>query len=178
MTLVRTIVSLHGGTVEAFSDGPGSGATFSVRWPRASSRTRTAKISALFRPHGAAPLRVLIVDDNADAAELLAELVGSIGHQVTVAHDATSAIEIAKDFAPQAALLDIGLPVIDGYELALRLRQLPNCADTLLIAVSGYTQPEDRERSKRAGFAHHLGKPVDVATLGSLLPHTAVKPAR
>ncbi|MBA3463217.1 MAG: response regulator [Deltaproteobacteria bacterium] len=178
LTLVRTIVSLHGGTVEALSDGPGLGATFSVRWPRASSRTRTAKISALIRPAGAAPLRVLIVDDNADAAELLAELVGSIGHQVTVAHDATSAIEIAKDFAPQAALLDIGLPVVDGYELARLLRQLPSCADTLLIAITGYTQPEDRERALRAGFAHHLGKPVDVATLGSLLPNTAVKPAR
>lgn len=178
LTLVRTIVSLHGGTVEAHSDGPGTGSTFLVRWPRASSRTRTAKISALIRPEATTPLRVLIVDDNVDAAELLAEIVSSVGHQVAVAHDATLAIEIAKDFAPHAALLDLGLPVIDGYELARHLQELPSCADTQLIAITGYNQPEDRERSKRAGFAHHIAKPVDAATLGSLLPHAATKTTR
>jgi signal transduction histidine kinase len=169
LTLVRTLVELHGGTVEAHSDGPGTGATFTVRWPKASSQTATAKTPALTRPVPGAPLRILIVDDNADAAEMLSAVVGSLGHETALAHDGMTGLEIAQDFAPHVALLDIGLPVIDGYELAARLRALPACSRTILVAVTGYGQSEDRERSKRAGFAHHLVKPIELATLRTLL---------
>ena len=92
-----------------------------------------------------------------------------MGHEVMVAHDGATALEIAEDFSPSIAVLDIGLPLLDGYEVARRLRQIPSCADTILIALTGYGQPEDLERSKAAGFAHHLVKPVAIKTLKSLL---------
>ena len=114
-------------------------------------------------------MRILIVDDNADAAEMLSAVVGSFGHEIALAHDGLTGLQVAQDFAPDVALLDIGLPVIDGYELAARMRALPACARTVFVAVTGYGQPEDRERSKRAGFAHHLVKPIEVATLRALL---------
>lgn len=167
LTLVRTLVELHGGTIKAHSDGPGTGSTFTMWWPSPSPGDRTGRAPAL--AGRVVPLRVLLVDDNVDAVALFAELVGSFGHEVTVAHDAKSALEIAKDFGPQAALLDIGLPDLDGWELARQLRLLPSCVDTLLIAATGYDQVGDRDRSKRAGFDHHLVKPVDLATLEAVL---------
>jgi two-component system, sensor histidine kinase len=169
LTLVRTLVELHGGTIEAHSDGPGRGATFTLRWPGASEATPTARIVPLARPARVASRRVLIVDDNADAAEMLAALLQTLAYEVAVATDGAAALDVARDFAPHVALLDIGLPIMDGYEVARRLHQLEACRDTLLIAVSGYGQPSDRERSRQAGFAHHLVKPVELATLTSLL---------
>jgi CheY-like chemotaxis protein len=177
LTLARALVELHGGTIEAHSDGPGLGATFALRWPRASEATPTAKIAPLARP---APVRrrVLIVDDNADAAEMLTALLQALGYETALANDGAAALEVARGFAPQIALLDIGLPIMDGYELARRLRQLDACRETLLVAVSGYGQPSDRERSRLAGFAHHLVKPVELATLTSLLESASADPAR
>jgi CheY-like chemotaxis protein len=169
LTLARTLVDLHGGTIEAHSDGPDRGATFTMRWPRASEATPTAKIAPLPRQVPVSRRRVLIVDDNVDAAEMLAALLQTLGYEVAVATDGAAALETARHFAPQVVLLDIGLPIMDGYEVARRLHQMEACRDTLLIAVSGYGQPSDRERSRQAGFAHHLVKPVEIATLGALL---------
>jgi signal transduction histidine kinase len=169
LTLVRTLVELHGGGVDAYSAGPGEGATFTVRWPLASRTTATGKIRAIDPTLLTGPLRVLIVDDNMDAAEMLAAVVSSLGHEIMLAHDGLQGLELAHTFAPHVALLDIGLPTLDGYELAVRLRALSTCSDTRLIAITGYGRPEDRERSRRAGFAHHLVKPVDLPTLRALL---------
>jgi CheY-like chemotaxis protein len=120
---------------------------------------------------------VLIVDDNADAAEMLAALLQTLGYETAVAHDGAAALDLARGFAPHVALLDIGLPIMDGYEVARRLHLLDGCRDTLLIAVSGYGQPSDRARSRQAGFAHHLVKPVELATLASLLESAPAVPA-
>jgi CheY-like chemotaxis protein len=129
-------------------------------------RARDAKAPHA-RPPGAR--RILIVDDNADAADMLSELLTATGHDVEVARDAEAGLAIAARFAPHVALLDIGLPAIDGYELARRLRLIPVCRTTVLVAVTGYGQPGDRQRSRAAGFAHHLVKPANLATLESLL---------
>jgi CheY-like chemotaxis protein len=169
LTLARALVELHGGTIQAHSDGPGRGATFTVRWPRASEATPTAEIVPLARPARVLRRRILVVDDNTDAAEMLAALLETLGYDVALAADGATALDVARDFAPHIALLDIGLPIMDGYEVARRLRQLEACRDTLLVAISGYGQPSDRERSRQAGFAHHLVKPVELATLTSLL---------
>jgi CheY-like chemotaxis protein len=104
---------------------------------------------------------ILIVDDNEDAAEMLAETLKMSGHEVRVAHDAPAALRLAEGFRPDIAFLDIGLPVMDGYELAGRLRQLPGLAGIRLVAVTGYGQESDRQKSGAAGFHHHLVKPVD-----------------
>jgi signal transduction histidine kinase/PleD family two-component response regulator len=172
LALVRTLAELHGGTVEAHSDGPGTGSTFTLRWPKAPDKTPT-QAPARTAPQTGRSLRVLVVDDNVDAAELLAALLTSTGYELAVANDAKLALTMAADFRPDVALLDIGLPVIDGYMLAEQLRLVPGCANTLLVAVTGYGQPEDRERSRRAGFAHHLVKPVPIDALQSLLQAAA-----
>jgi signal transduction histidine kinase len=177
LTLVRTLVELHGGTIEAHSDGPGRGATFTMRWPGASEATPTARIVPLARPTRVARRRVLIVDDNADAADMLAALLETLAYEIAVATDGAAGLDVARDFAPHVALLDIGLPIMDGYEVARRLHQLETCRDTLLVAVSGYGQPSDRERSRQAGFAHHLVKPVELATLTSILETVHGDPA-
>jgi len=169
LTLARALVELHGGTIEAHSDGLDRGATFIVRWPTASEATPTAEMVALARPASAPRRRVLVVDDNSDAAEMLAALLETLGYEIALATDGAAALDTARQFAPHVALLDIGLPIMDGYEVARRLRQLDACRDTLLIAISGYGQPNDRERSRQAGFAHHLVKPVELGTLTSLL---------
>jgi CheY-like chemotaxis protein len=114
-------------------------------------------------------VRVLIVDDNVDAAVMLHELLGGIGHQVAVAHDGMSALEVASAFWPDVALLDIGLPVMDGYELARRMRDQAGGRRLRLIAVTGYGQEADRARSRQAGFDHHLVKPIALEALVPLL---------
>jgi two-component system CheB/CheR fusion protein len=115
------------------------------------------------------PQRILIVEDSVGAAAALAELLELEGHQVWVAHDGAAALAAALSCRPEVVLCDIGLPGMDGYEVARRLRQELHLEDTLLIALTGYGQEEDRRRSQAAGFAHHLVKPVDVATLAALL---------
>ncbi len=124
--------------------------------------------STLSAAPGAGAHRVLVVDDNEDAVRSLAILLELNGHEVQLARDGYAAIEIARDFVPHAVILDIGLPGINGYETARRLRQLPNCK-MLLVALSGYGQDKDRERSREAGFDHHLLKPVDVDALQEVL---------
>jgi signal transduction histidine kinase/CheY-like chemotaxis protein len=160
LTLVKSLVELHGGRVEGRSEGVGKGSEFVVRLPRApqldakgmpAERAPRAKV-----PRTRAPRRVLVVDDNPDAADLIAEYLRDAGHDPVVAYDPVRALELAAQQPPDIAILDIGLPVMDGYELATRL---PG-TQPVLIAVTGYGQDHDRARSKAAGFAHHLIKPV------------------
>ncbi|MCM5682948.1 ATP-binding protein [Schlegelella sp. S2-27] len=165
LALVKNLVELHGGTVEAKSDGPGHGSEFVVRLP---ARRTPASDNVVAAVQGAAPSgsegrRIVIVDDNADAAEMLGMLLRANGHSVLIAHDPMEALSVAETYEPQIALLDIGLPLMDGYELASQLRvRIPACR---LIAVSGYGQDADRKRSEAAGFNGHLVKPVDAGLL-------------
>jgi CheY-like chemotaxis protein/two-component sensor histidine kinase len=181
LAIVRSLVQLHGGRVEASSPGPGRGATFTVWLPRApdvcdvcdaSSTGAPAAPSAIARPERRAT-SVLVVDDNVDAATLLADLLESHGYTARVAHDAPQVLELAHDFVPDVALLDIGLPAMDGYELARRLRALPSWCNVRMMALTGYGQSSDRIRSKEAGFDHYLVKPISFAMLESLLPAVA-----
>jgi signal transduction histidine kinase len=173
LTIVRNVVELHGGTVHAHSSGQGQGSEFVVRLPllvRAlAARSRAARHAA---PGRAGADRVLVVDDNADAADLIAEGLGTLGFEVRVAHDALSALDVAREFEPEVGVLDIGLPVIDGYDLAQRLRALLG-SRLVLIAVTGYGQSNDRERSRMAGFADHLVKPVEVRELAERIQAVA-----
>jgi len=175
LALVKGLVELHGGAVEARSGGPGSGAELVVRLPLAPEKP----ILQGGPPTRAAPmrsLRVLIVEDNVDAAETLRELLLMWGHEVEVAHDGAAGVELARAFRPEILLCDIGLPVMDGYEVARAIRADPALASTFLVAVTGYALPEDQRRAAEAGFSRHLAKPVAVETIEELLataPHLA-----
>ncbi len=169
LALVKNLVELHGGTVEARSAGPGCGSEFIVRLPAvAVMATRTGRKLVEVGALGAAQRRILVVDDNADAADLLGMLLRASGHEVLIAHDPVSALDVAASFDPEIALLDIGLPVMDGYELGAHLRERtkPGCR---LIALTGYGQESDRQRSEAAGFDSHLVKPIDAEVLLQLV---------
>lgn len=173
LALVKHLIDLHGGTVVAESAGLGQGATFTVRLPlletaaAAGGRPKQASSSAQDR------LRIMVVDDNADAGDTLAALLQSAGHDVQVAYDGPQALDLAPRHPPQVFILDIGLPGMDGTELAQRLRATPVGRGAVLIALTGYGQDADREKSARAGFDHHLVKPVDPDVLFSLLDRVA-----
>jgi signal transduction histidine kinase len=172
LTIVRTLVELHGGTVEAHSAGRGQGSTFVVRLPLAAEEPGVAEDDA---PAARAPgahdepaLRVLVVDDNVDAAETMADLFRTLGHEVRVCHDGRSVRGVVVGYRPHLVLLDIGLPEMDGYEVARELRQA-GVNPGMLVALTGYGQEGDRQRALDAGFAQHLVKPVSFATLRQLL---------
>ena len=170
LTVVKKLVELHGGSVSATSGGPGLGSEFTVRFPSA-NRPEEAGAS----PEPPAPTtrrprsRILVVDDNVDTARGLARLLGRAGHEVRAVHGGLEGIEAAREFRPEIVLLDIGLPGMDGYQVASTLRQGESGGDLLIIALSGYGQEEDRKLSRRAGFDQHLVKPVDFDELLSLL---------
>jgi len=169
LTLVRSLVEMHEGRVTASSPGLGQGSEFVIRLP-----VRVPADAALPAPEPAAaigtrPLRVLVVEDNIDAAESLATLLRLWNHDVHVVHDGRTAIEEARLQQPEVVLLDIGLPGLDGYQVARRLRDELGLDHTLLVAMTGYGQPEDRRRSQEAGIHHHFVKPVEPAVLRSLL---------
>jgi signal transduction histidine kinase len=176
LAIVRSLVELHQGRVWASSEGPGTGSEFVVELPlvpglragqRTPARRREAKAAD---PTGERPARILIVDDNQDALESLAEFLTELGHEVRTAHDGPSALEAAGVFRPTICLVDIGLPVMDGYEVARRLRQLEGLPGNVrLMALTGYGQEADRRRSKEAGFDGHLVKPVDLEVLAKSL---------
>jgi len=171
LAIVKTLVELHGGTVEAHSEGHGRGSEFAVRLPAARAGG-LPEPSAPAAPEVAArpdAMRVLVVDDNEDAADLLAMSVRLMGHLVRVAHDGPTALQIAAQFQPDVALLDIGLPVMDGYELARHLRALPGLEPVRLIAVTGYSQEADRRHTAAAGFERHLVKPIQLDELQEAL---------
>ena len=176
LALVKNLVELHGGSVTAHSDGPGLGSEFIIRLPSPVSRLvagpeQTGREAGSPRPvpQRSSMGRVLVVDDNRDAGDSLAEVLRAFGHTVRVAADPLSALARADEFEPQVAVLDIGLPGMDGYELARRIRETPGGASCRLIALSGYGQDRDRRRSQEAGFEAHLAKPADMAQLKSLL---------
>ena len=168
LALVRSLVELHGGRVSVHSDGLGRGSKFSVVLPRlhqaAAGDTRQAP-QAGAGPAAPAPLRILVVDDNVDAAQLLAMFLDGVGYRVAVEHDPARALEAAAQENFDAFLLDIGLPGMDGIELARRLRALPQAHDALLIAITGYGSPQDREAALEAGFDHHFVKPAPLDKL-------------
>jgi signal transduction histidine kinase/ActR/RegA family two-component response regulator len=162
LALVKSLVALHGGSSAVRSEGPGRGSEFEVRLPATGAPERRGEAApAPAGKRSVTAKRVLVVDDNEDSAELLCEMLQWVGHEVAVAHDGPSALVMADRFAPEVAVLDIGLPVMDGYELGRRLREGPQGGTCRLIALSGYGQERDRARSSAAGFEAHLVKPVD-----------------
>ena len=176
LAIVRSLVALHGGSVHAASEGAGCGTELTIRLPLAEPAAAAERAeAAVSRARSPAPgaKRVLIVDDNPDAAETLAAALRLDGMAVEVAHDGPQALKVAPEFKPDVALLDIGLPVMDGYELARRLRLAaardPSAPPLRLIALSGYGEQSDRERSRKAGFFRHLVKPVDLEALMALI---------
>ena len=175
LALVKSLVELHGGGVAAHSDGEGQGSRLTVRLPLLdAAAVAPAQVVASQAAPADAPanagLRVLVVDDNVDAADSLALLLReAAGYAVTMCHDGASALELAAALTPQALILDIGLPDIDGYELARRLRLREPTADALMIALTGYGQLEDRARAREAGFDYHLSKPADPQQILKLL---------
>ena len=170
LTLVQKLVELHGGSVTAHSAGVDCGSEFVVRLPcDTTARPAITPTEGDGREAEPDPLRVLVVDDNRDAAESLAILMELWGNDVHRAFDGTQALEVSATHRPDVIFLDIGLPGMDGYEVAARLRELPATARCVLVAVTGYGQEEDRRRSRRAGFDQHLVKPVAPEILQSLL---------
>ncbi|MDB4968847.1 MAG: two-component hybrid sensor and regulator, partial [Myxococcales bacterium] len=173
LAIVRSLVELHGGTVAAQSAGRDQGSDFIVRLPLAiqpgeRAAPADARPAPALEPLGDG-LRVLVVDDNVDAADLLAESLRTMGYQTAIAYDGPEALRVAAQFEPQIALLDIGLPVMDGYELAQHLRRVPGRERLRLVAITGYGQDSDRARSERAGFDSHLVKPINLDQIGTLL---------
>jgi CheY-like chemotaxis protein len=174
LTLVRRLVELHGGQVEARSAGPGEGSEFIVRLPILVGDSKEASApeeEGAYKTNGSTK-RVLIVDDNADAAHSLALLLRVWGNDVSVAHDGPEALESVMMQKPDVIFLDIGLPGMDGYQVARRLRELDNGDISLLVAMTGYGQEDDRRRSLEAGFDRHLVKPVEPETIRDLLTAT------
>jgi PAS domain S-box-containing protein len=174
LTLVRSLVEMHGGRVEALSEGLGKGSTFVVRLPTLADPSRGGKEGPLAaaraeaadgRPHS----RILVIEDNRDSALMLAELVRAWGHEVHMAYDGVAGLLAARDLQPQIVLLDIGLPGMNGYEVARELRKTPGLEESLIVALTGYGQVEDRQRAQASGVNVHLVKPADPDVLQPLL---------
>jgi CheY-like chemotaxis protein len=177
LALARSLVELHGGSVAAASPGLGKGSTFTVRLPRFEQEIESPVAEAVRHAATAqAPLRVLVVDDNLDAAHTLNLFLAAAGHRVEIAYNALDALDIAKVFSPQVCLLDIGLPDLDGNELARRLRRLPQTAGATLIAATGYGRQQDRDAAHEAGFDHYMVKPVNTLQLSELLVSASATP--
>ncbi len=172
LALVDQMTRLHGGSVAVFSAGPGAGSRFEVRLPLAEPITLPSKPD-LAHDYSAAKRRVLLVDDNPDALDSLKMLLELVGHEIEVASDGRRGIERVLSWHPEVALIDIGLPDIDGYELATRVRAMNLSARPLMVALTGYGQPEDRQRALAAGFDLHLTKPVDLDELNRILSSEA-----
>jgi len=172
LALSRRLAEMHGGTIEAHSEGLGKGSTLVVRLPLSVPPTAPRDVSA---PRSAQlpPLRILVVDDNRDAAASLEMVLGELGAQVQVSHDGSSALEAFAHFAPEVVLLDIGMPGMDGYEVARALRERDPERRTTLVALTGFGQEEARRRAHEAGCEHHLVKPAEFERLQRLLAEIA-----
>jgi len=170
LTLVRRLVEMHGGTIEARSDGPGRGSEFIVRLPILRTIQQPSNSSPSETSIAAGPKRkILVVDDNHDSATSLAMMLKLLGNETTTAHDGLAAVEASEEFRPDMILLDIGLPKLNGYESCRRIREAAWSNGMVIVALTGWGQDEDRRRSKEAGFDHHLVKPVDFDKLTKLL---------
>jgi len=168
LAIVKSLVEGHGGHVEVHSDGKGRGAEFTIHIPLAELRKESALPSTSERrvsDRASRGRRILIIDDNEDAAEVLSETLQLLGHTTSVAFDGPAGLETAARFCPEVALVDIGLPVMDGFEVARALRESPQTAGVALVAVTGYGQESDRVRTREAGFEEHLVKPIDIKQL-------------
>ena len=174
LALVKKLVELHGGEVSAHSDGVGLGSMFAIALPLTPQHDAADTLESL---HAGAqayrPLRVIVVDDNEDGADSLGMLLRAQGHTVLVEYTGRGALQRALREPPDAMAVDIGLPDMDGYQLATMLRARPETRGAVLIAATGYGQERDRQRAKESGFAHHLAKPVDIAALVRILQAAA-----
>jgi CheY-like chemotaxis protein/two-component sensor histidine kinase len=177
LAIVSNLVELHGGTVRAKSEGRGRGSEFVVTLPALDTAMNEEQPPApLDAPKAAGNGRVLVVDDNVDAAEMLRELLVTVGYNVTVAHDGPEALDVAETFRPQLGILDLGLPVMDGFELAHLLKSRTHLGSPKLVALTGYGQHEDVAKTSAAGFAAHLVKPLDFERLRTLMEELLAPP--
>lgn len=181
LTLVRNLVEMHHGTVEARSNGTGQGSEFIVRLPASSQATlpehvRETGPQSTHHASARSGLRLLVVDDNQDAADTLAMLLELQGHEVRIAYSGAAALDLATDFMPDVVFLDIGMPDMDGYEVARRMRLQPSMTRVVVAALTGWGQTEDRHRSRAAGFNHHLVKPPEPSAIEAILAD--ITPAR
>ena len=171
LTLVKRLVEMHGGTISAQSNGRGQGSEFVVTVPGASAHPgpEVPAKGTERKLEGKRPTRILVVDDNEDSADSMGLLMKLLGNEVRIVHDGLAAVDVAKEFEPRVVLLDIGLPTLNGYETAKEIRRQPWGKEAVLIAVTGWGEEDHRRRSRKAGFDHHLVKPVDPDELTNLL---------
>jgi CheY-like chemotaxis protein len=169
LNVARRLIEIHSGRIEAYSEGEGQGSEFIVRLPLREAQGITSNSSMSTAALDHVPRKILIADDNTDAAISLSMLLEGMGHQCRVVHDGPAALEAAEEMRPDAVILDIGMPKLDGYTVARRLAEQPWSGHTLLIALTGWAQEADRRRASDAGFHHHLVKPVETAILREVL---------
>ncbi len=172
LALVRGLVDMHGGSIAAKSDGPGRGSEFTVRLPVCRTPETPEEVIETEAAPSGDRLRILVVDDNKAAAKMMSLTLTLQGHEVSSAHDGEEAVRSAGTFGPDAILLDIGLPKLNGYEACRRIREQPGGDRILMIALTGWGQDEDKRQALEAGFDHHCTKPVDVEELKPLLVRT------
>jgi CheY-like chemotaxis protein len=169
LTLVKRLVEMHEGTVEALSDGPGKGSEFIIRLPIAEESPAEAEVGDDTSIGRTRKHRILVADDNENAATLLAMLLDAMGNEVRTAHDGQMAFQLAEEFRPDIVILDLGMPKVDGYETARQIRQEPWGKEMILAALTGWGQEEVKRRTKEAGFDHHFVKPVEPEEIQMLL---------
>jgi CheY-like chemotaxis protein/two-component sensor histidine kinase len=175
LTLVRRLIEMHGGRIEAQSQGVNQGSTFTMRLPlRELGEGQPAERQ---HPLPSRRLRLLIVDDNQAAAEMLGMVMESRGHEIRIGSDGRQAVALAEEFRPEVVLMDLGMPIVNGYEAARQIRRQPWGSEMVLVALSGWGKEEDKRRSKEAGFDSHLVKPVETAELERLLATLGQRPA-
>jgi CheY-like chemotaxis protein len=171
LALARAIIELHHGTIEARSEGAGKGSEFIIKLPVEAARPAAAPEQPKRPANGRASVarRVLVVDDNVDAAAMLAALIRQLGHEVEIVHDGSAALRAVEGYRPEVILLDIGMPGMNGFEVAQRLREVGRVPRLRIVAVTGWGKPEDRQRSREAGFDMHLIKPVELSEIQQAL---------
>jgi CheY-like chemotaxis protein len=167
LALARKLIEMHGGAIEAYSDGEGCGSEFTVTLPIAVPSMQPLAAKSVGAPVNG--LRVVVADDNRDAADSLAVLLRALGNEVSVAYDGIEAVEVARVFRPHVIMLDIGMPRLDGYGAAREIRKDTRAADVKLVALTGWGQDDDRKRAHAAGFDAHLVKPADLDALRRVL---------
>ena len=173
LTVVKQLVHMHGGSVTARSGGADMGSEFVVRLPMLTLKPTASGPDSRWQPKlPLAKRRILIVDDNHDSADSLASLLSAAGHDVRTLYDGPSASLVAEDFRPQVVLLDIGLPQMNGYEVARQLRKSAELRNVILVAFTGYGRDEDRQQTREAGFDYHLVKPLDAEALERIIDST------